>query len=143
MKIVGQIQSPAEGSALVVVDGEWKTQDGYGFEKNGVTTPFKVSLIPGAPFKVTGTILDDTTIANNSAETILVVPDNALPYSEGIYAVLHIDVSYNGVGYRLGSLVTASASPSGLSVEAYNATGESKTITATDAIELWALFLSH
>lgn len=142
-KIVGQIQSPAEGSALIVAGGEWKVQNGYGFEKNGVTTPFKASLIPGAPFRVTGKIGDETTIANNTAEEIQVVPDDALPHNEGIYAVLYINVFHNGVGYDLGSLVTAGASPSGLFVDAYNATGESKTITAADTIELWAIFLSH
>lgn len=45
-KIVGLAQTPADGSALVVVGGEWTVQDGYGYTKDSVVTPIESKYIP-------------------------------------------------------------------------------------------------
>ena len=44
--VEGGVQSPPDGTALVVVNGEWKQQSGYAYENNGNVTPFNKSFLP-------------------------------------------------------------------------------------------------
>lgn len=47
-KIAALAQVPADGSALVVVGGEWVAQDGYGYTKDSIVTPIDNKYIPTA-----------------------------------------------------------------------------------------------
>lgn len=48
--ITAVIYNPNTGSALISVDGEWKAQAGYGFERNGEFIPISPSLLPAPVF---------------------------------------------------------------------------------------------
>ena len=48
--ITAVIYNPDTGSALISVDGEWKAQSGYGFERNGEFSTISPSLLPAPVF---------------------------------------------------------------------------------------------
>ena len=63
--ITAVIYNPDTGSVLVSVDGEWKAQAGYGFERNGEFIPISPSLLPAPVFMLN--LVEDSDAASGYA----------------------------------------------------------------------------
>lgn len=121
---------PEEGSAPVVVNGEWKMQPGMGFTDDLRTVPFDRSLIPLPVIRYKGHLHKDIVPANSFA-IIHVYADNTPRELQGI--ILYVEVYQEGdrrypLIFETGTLNGADAS----TVRVYNPTSEPVTIEADD-----------
>lgn len=133
VKLVDTI--PEEGSAPVVVNGEWKMQSGMGFTDDLRTVPFDRALIPLPVIRYKGHLHKDIVPAN-SFTIIHVYADNTPRELQGI--ILYVEVYQEGdrrypLIFETGTLNGADAS----TVRVYNPTSEPVTIEADDVTGLY------
>lgn len=134
VKLVDTI--PEEGSAPVVVNGEWKMQPGMGFKDDLRTVPFNRDLIPIPVIRYKGYLHIDTVPANSFKIISVYVAGNIPRELKGIILYVEaypmVDTRYPLI-FETGMWNGADA----FSVRVYNPTSEPVTIEADDVTGLY------
>lgn len=82
------LQSPSNGSALIVVDGEWSEQEGYGHKNaDDSVTPIDMSLIPTIGFSIGVTLKTALTFTPGTQGFQMNLSVDGLPSNAVINAV--------------------------------------------------------
>lgn len=137
IKVGGAIQSPADGTALVVVGGEWSVQDGYGYTKDipdlgPVVTKINSKYIPSPASEHVATSTVTTNIGANSFQAITF--DSILPSVNTVGYALELAI-HNSSAQLLVVSGGTSANGDGM-VWVYNPSSTAYSISAGDTIHL-------
>lgn len=133
--ISGAVQSPPDGSALVVVGGEWTTQDGYGYTKNDpdygpVVTKIAKKYAPSAIVEAQGKSTISTVIRAGVVQMITAEIINP-PDAEGIVMQFRIEGNTTPLIVQSGHVSGGNAT-----LHVYNASSTDTSISTNDIVEM-------